>query len=168
MKEKHTIQPAGFEDAQAIFDLIRTFPKQLVPRSMSEIVQNIDRSLVAKVNADLAGTVSWRILPEMGAPRNPSIEIMSLCVGEGHQGKGVGRHLVEAALKHIRPLHPVQVVVLTFTPEFFNRLGFHDVAKEALMHKIYTGCINCTRYDSPFTCPERAMVLDLRPPAVAG
>jgi hypothetical protein len=31
------------------------------------------------------------------------------------------------------------------------------------MHKIYTGCINCTKYDSPFTCPEVAMALTLRP-----
>jgi len=29
------------------------------------------------------------------------------------------------------------------------------------MHKIYTGCINCTKYDSPFTCPEVAMVLPM-------
>jgi hypothetical protein len=25
------------------------------------------------------------------------------------------------------------------------------------MHKLYTGCINCTKHTDPFTCPEIAM-----------
>jgi hypothetical protein len=32
------------------------------------------------------------------------------------------------------------------------------------MHKIYMGCINCTKYSNPFTCPEIAMALDLHGP----
>jgi N-acetylglutamate synthase-like GNAT family acetyltransferase len=49
-------------------------------------------------------------------------------------------------------------------PEFFRRFGFAEVPKEKLMHKLYTGCVNCTRYDNPFTCPEIAMA---KPMAVA-
>ena len=45
---------------------------------------------------------------------------------------------------------------------FFKSLGFVEVPKEQLMHKIYTGCMSCTKYDSPFTCPEVAMAMDLR------
>jgi hypothetical protein len=30
------------------------------------------------------------------------------------------------------------------------------------MHKLYMGCINCTKHANPFTCPEIAMALDLR------
>ena len=30
------------------------------------------------------------------------------------------------------------------------------------MSKLYTGCINCTKYANPFTCPEKAMVLELK------
>jgi len=26
------------------------------------------------------------------------------------------------------------------------------------MHKLYTGCINCTKHTDPFTCPEIAMM----------
>ena len=25
------------------------------------------------------------------------------------------------------------------------------------MHKLYTGCINCTKHANPYTCPEIAM-----------
>lgn len=59
-------------------------------------------------------------------------------------------------------LHPAQCVVLTFTPEVFAKHGFKEVSKETMMHKLYAGCINCTKYDSPFTCPEVAMVLEYK------
>ena len=37
-------------------------------------------------------------------------------------------------------------------------LGFTIVPKTSLMHKLYIGCINCVKHESPFTCPEQAMV----------
>ena len=30
------------------------------------------------------------------------------------------------------------------------------------MHKLYTGCINCTKHADPFTCPEKAMIRRVR------
>ena len=53
-------------------------------------------------------------------------------------------------------------MVLTFAPEFFARLGFEPVSKEKLMYKLFNGCMHCTRYASPFTCPEIAMALETR------
>jgi hypothetical protein len=41
-------------------------------------------------------------------------------------------------------------------------MGFKEVPKASLMHKLYMGCINCTKYDSPFTCPEVAMAMDVK------
>lgn len=170
MKEKelsYTIRPAGFEDAQGIFTLIKQYPKELLPRAISDIVQNIDRSLVAVRNGKIIGTVSWQIMPEVGAPESPSVEIKSLAVVRQFRRMGLGESLVRAAVERVRMLHPVQVIVLTFTPAFFAKLGFVEVPKTKLMHKIYAGCVNCTKYDSPFTCPEVAMVLDLRSAGVS-
>ena len=31
-----------------------------------------------------------------------------------------------------------------------------------IMHKLYTGCINCTKHADPFTCPEKAMIRRVR------
>ena len=69
---------------------------------------------------------------------------------------------MEAAIERVRALHPEQILVLTFTPDFFALFGFKRIAKETIMHKLYTGCVNCSKYDSPFTCPEVAMGLMLR------
>jgi amino-acid N-acetyltransferase len=130
------VRPAGFEDAQAIFDLIKAHPRELLPRPIGDIVQNIDRFLVCERDGKVVGVVSWQILPEIGAPRNPSVEIKSLTVAKEHQRAGIGRALVQAAITRVRPLHPVQILALTFQPEFFARLGFEEVPKESLMHKI--------------------------------
>ena len=157
----HNIRPAGFEDVQAISALIKTYPDELLPRAISDIAQNIDRFLVCEKDGRVAGTISWKILPEIGMPKNPSVEIQSLAVEQSLLRSGIGQALTTEAINHIRPLHPSQIIVLTFTPDFFDKLGFCKIAKEKLMHKIYMGCVNCTKYDSPFTCPETAMSLSL-------
>ncbi len=156
------IRPAGFGDAAEIYQLIKEHPREVLARSVSDIVQNIDRFLVAEVGGRLAGTASWQILPEIGHVTEPSIEIKSVAVSRKFQRRGVGEALVRAIIRHVRAYHPAQLVVLTFSPEYFRRFGFREVPKEKLMHKLYMGCVNCTKYDSPFTCPEVAMTIELR------
>lgn len=160
-RKEYAIRPAGFQDAQSIFDLIKQSPKELLPRAIGDIVQNIDRFLVCESGGRVVGCAAWQILPEIGSPHRPSVEIQSVAVKAAFRGQGIGRALVDAAIARIKPLRAAQVIVLTFSPEFFGKLGFKRTAKEKLMHKIYMGCINCTKYDDPFTCPEVAMVLTL-------
>lgn len=155
----YAIRNAGFEDAGAIYALIKEHPREVVPRAMSDILQNVDRFLVCAVKSRIIGTAAWQILPEIGKATNPSIEIKSVTVSRDYQHRGIGSALVKTTIQRIKRFHPAQIVVLTFTPEFFSRFGFREVPKETLMHKLYMGCINCTKYDSPFTCPEIAMTL---------
>jgi amino-acid N-acetyltransferase len=155
------IRHARFGDAKAIFGIIRDHPDELVPRPMGDILQNIDRFLVAEVGGAVAGCVSWGILPEPGSVRHPSVEIKTLAVDPAFRGRRLGQALVKRVIEEIRPFRPEQIIVLTFAPDFFRRFGFVETPKEQLMHKIYSGCANCTRYESPFTCPEIAMSLNL-------
>jgi amino-acid N-acetyltransferase len=163
ISKKYTIRPAEFKDVEGIFALIKSYPNELLPRPVSDIVQNIDRFLVGEKNGRILAVVSWAILPEIGRPRHPSVEIKSLAVAATLRRTGIGTALVSAAVEHIRLMHPAQIIALTFAPGFFVKLGFREVPKETLIHKIYAGCINCTKYDSPFTCPEKAMSLELAP-----
>jgi amino-acid N-acetyltransferase len=165
MSTEPIIRPAEFRDAEQIFTLIKAYPDELLPRAIGDIVQNIDRVLIAERDGAMVGTVSWHVLPEIGAPRHPYIEIKSLAVAKHYQGRGLGRDLVTRAIQRVTPMHPARIIALTFTPPFFRALGFVEVPKEQLMHKIYMGCISCTKYDNPFTCPEVAMALDLPPAA---
>lgn len=153
------VRKAGFRDAAAIYAILKEHPREVLPRATSDIVMNIDRFLVAEVNGRVVGTASWQILPDIGRSPNHAIEIKSVSVSKGCQGSGVGSALVRAMIRHVRSYHPAQIVVLTFSPAYFARFGFKEVPKETMMHKLYMGCINCTKYDSPFTCPEVAMTL---------
>ena len=165
MSSPYQIRPAGFHDVEAIFALIKSFPDELVPRSLPDLVQNVDRFVVAESGGAVIGTAAWGILPEIGKARQPTVEIKSVAVRRDFQGQGVGRALVQKVIERVRLLKPAQILVLTFRPEFFAKLGFVKVPKETLMHKLYIGCLNCTKYDSPFTCPEVAMVLQEAPPS---
>ncbi len=153
----YKIRPAAFRDAAGIVRLIRNHPDALVPRSISDVLQNIDRFFVAEAAGAVVGVVSWAILPELGTAQHPSIEMKTLAVDAEWRARGVGAALVRRALDRIEELRPEQALVLTFVPEFFRKFGFAEVSKEKFMHKLYTGCVNCTRYDNPFTCPEIAM-----------
>jgi N-acetylglutamate synthase-like GNAT family acetyltransferase len=158
------IRKACFNDGTAIFKRIKSHPNELVPRPISDIMLNIDRFLIAELDGEIVGTISWSVLPELDTAKSPSIEIQSLSVREDLQKHNLGRRLVEAALARVAEFKPDQVIVLTFTPPFFAKLGFVPVSKETLMYKLYKGCMNCSKYDSPFTCPEVAMAYNPRAP----
>jgi amino-acid N-acetyltransferase len=157
---KIAVRAAEFRDAAQISALIKQYPEELLQRPIGDIVQNIDRFLVCESDEKIVGTVSWQIMPEIGIPTKPSVEIKSLAILSDLRGKGIGKALVTATMAHIKLLHPRQIIALTFTPGFFASLGFKETPKAELMHKIYSGCINCVKYDSPFTCPEQAMTYD--------
>jgi len=160
-KPKYIVRNAGFPDIESIYKLIKAYPKELLARPLPDIAQNIDRFLVCEKGGKVVGTVSWSILPEIGHARHPSVEIKSVSVARTLRKHGIGRALIESAIQRVRLLNPSQIIVLTFTPAFFARMGFHEVPKASLMHKLYMGCINCAKYDSPFTCPEVAMAMDV-------
>ncbi|MDA3797677.1 MAG: GNAT family N-acetyltransferase [Kiritimatiellae bacterium] len=156
--ESH-VRKAKFSDAYGIFELIQEHTDKLISLSISNISQNIDRFFVYEEKGQILGCVSWAILPEIGKPKAPTLEIKSLAVHSSYQKKGIGSALVTSAIDNIKDFKPTQIIALTFAKGFFKKLGFVEVDKASLIHKIYTGCINCTRYESPLTCPEIAMGL---------
>jgi N-acetylglutamate synthase-like GNAT family acetyltransferase len=158
------LRKACFGDGPGIFRCIKAHPNELVPRPLSDILLNIDRFLVAVLDGEIVGTASWAVLPELDPGRNPSIEIQSVSVREDLQKHNLGRTLVEAAIARVSEFKPDQIIVLTFTPPFFAKLGFTPVSKETLLYKLYKGCMNCAKYDSPLTCPEVAMAYQPAPP----
>lgn len=158
----HTIRSAVLKDAEQIFDLIREHKEDLISRPMGDIIQNIDRFYVAEVNGKVVGCAAYQILPEIGIPERASVEIQSVAVHADYRRHHIGSQIVKHILERVRVFEPAQAIVLTFAPDFFGSLGFKRIEKTQVMHKLYMGCINCTKHANPFTCPEIAMALDLR------
>ncbi len=161
MTEEFKIRRARLSDAESTFALVHLNRDLLVPRSMGNIVENIDRFLVAVSGSDVVGCAAYQVHPEIGQPEAATVELQSLAVRSPYRRRGIGRAIVEAVIESVKPFHPRELLVLTFTPEFFAKLGFHEIPKTKVMHKLYTGCINCTKHTDPFTCPEIAMVKEL-------
>lgn len=157
MERKFEIRTAQLKDAEQIFALVHLNRDQLVPRSMGNIVENIDRFTVAAIGGDIVGCATYQIHPEIGKIEEATVEVQSVAVRAPYRRRGVGRAVVEAVIRRIAPLAVKDVVVLTFAPGFFQKLGFETIEKTQIMHKLYTGCINCTKHADPFTCPEIAM-----------
>ena len=162
MEHETTVRPATLGDAERIFALIGRNTDMLVPRSLGSVVENIDRFFVAECEGSMAGCAAYQIHPEIGDAEAATVEIVSVAVKEDFRRRGIGRALVEAVAERAAAFSPRELVTLTFTPEFFASLGFVEVPKTKIMHKLYTGCINCTKHADPFTCPEKAMIRRVR------
>ena len=157
MEHETIVRPATLGDAEKIFALIGRNTDMLVPRSLGSVVENIDRFVVAECEGSTAGCAAYQIHPEIGDPEAATVEIVSLVVKSIFRRRGVGRRLVEAVIDRARSFRPREVIALTFAPGFFAALGFHEIAKKEVMHKLYTGCMNCPKHADPYTCPEIAV-----------
>lgn len=153
------VRQARLSDAQAIFALIGSNTDLLVPRSLGNVVENIDRFFVAEDEKGLVGCASWQIHPEIGDAEAATVEVQSVAVRGDARRRGTGSALVRAVAERVAAFRPREIVVLTFAPRFFASLGFAEIPKRRIMHKLYTGCMNCTKHADPFTCPEIAMTL---------
>ena len=152
-----TVRPATLADAERIFALINLNRDHLVPRSLGNVVESIDRFFIAEADGEMAGCAAFTIHPEIGNAEAATVEIVSVAVKSVFRRRGIGKALVEAVIAKVSAFRPREVVVLTFAPEFFTALGFATIPKTQIMHKLYTGCINCTKHADPYTCPEIAM-----------
>ena len=155
--EQARIRAATLRDAEKIFALVSLNSDMLVPRSLGNIVESVDRFVIAEAEGEMVGCASYQIHPEIGNAEAATVEIVSVAVKSMFRKRGIGRLLVEAIVANVKRFNPREVLVLTFAPEFFRSLGFVEIAKTEIMHKLYTGCINCTKHADPFTCPEIAM-----------
>ena len=127
----------------------------LLPRSLSELYDHL-RDLFVIVD----GHSSEQVLGvcALGICWEDLAEIRSLAVAEEHHGKGLGAELVERCLEEARELGLSKIFALTYVPEFFEKMGFQEIDKSILPHKIWADCLKCPKFPD---CDEIAMMLEL-------
>ena len=122
----------------------------ILPRSDDEVATNIRSYTVAKIEDEIVGYVALHIHSMRLA------EIRSLIVHKNLQGQGIGRTLVQKAIKEGKELAVREVLALTYNKEFFEKLGFEEISKEQIPeHKIWQDCIKCKHFP---ICNEVAMM----------
>jgi amino-acid N-acetyltransferase len=126
----------------------------LLPRSLSELFDNLRDIYIymADNQPEIIGTCSMHICWEDLA------EIRSLVVKQPYRRQGIGRRLVEECIAEAITLGLTRLFVLTYKTEFFQRLGFREVDKATLPHKIWADCLKCIKFPD---CDEIAMIIEV-------
>lgn len=160
------VRRARMGDVKAMHQLLNSFAdkRELLPRSISEVYENLQQFFIAEHKKKIIGTcalyVTWDNLAEVKA----------LAVEEKFQGQGIGKRLLSAVMQVAKDLHIRRLFTLTIRTGFFEHFDFKHVSKDHLPHKVWTECVKCVYF--PDRCVEYAMVKDLpgqgpRPPPIA-
>jgi amino-acid N-acetyltransferase len=149
-------QPARIPDVPGIHRLIQHWADatgDVLPRTEGEIYETLRDFFVVRDGSVIlaAGAlhIEWKSLAE----------IKSLVVSPAAQGQGLGRLVVNACLVEALTLDIRTVFALTTSPQFFERLGFHQAAVSAFPRKVWNECFRCPKYAH---CDEVALSLDLQ------
>jgi len=148
------IRKAILQDARQIHKLLLNYAKDglVLPRSLMDIFEAIRDFYVFVEEDRVVGAAALNICWEDLA------EVRSLVVDQSHNGRGIGRYLVEACISEARQLGIGRVFALTYQQVFFEKLGFRVIEKSELPQKIWGDCIKCAKFPE---CDEIALSLSL-------
>jgi len=151
------IRKAVIEDIKVIHKILNHYADKglLLPRSLSELYDHLRDFFVWEIGYQ---TNSIQGVCALGICWEDLAEIKSLAVAEAHQGKRLGSQLVEACFDEARGLGLKSVFTLTYVSDFFERLGFREVEKSVLPHKIWADCLKCSKFPD---CDEKALMIEL-------
>ena len=96
------IRAATLRDAERIYALISLNRDMLVPRSLGNVVESIDRFALAECDGEMVGCAAYQIHPEIGDAEAATVEIVSVAVKSAFRRRGIGRLLVEAVVERAR------------------------------------------------------------------
>ena len=148
------IRKAAVDDIKYIQELINFYAKkdQMLPRSLSELYENIRDFFVCEKDKKVLGCVALHVTWDDLA------EVKSLAVAGSSQKKKIGSMLINAAFRDAKSLKVKRIFALTYVPSFFEKIGFKKVDHSKLPHKIWSECIKCVKFPD---CEEEALVIDI-------
>jgi amino-acid N-acetyltransferase len=126
----------------------------ILQRSEDEVSTNIRSYVLAKDGERVVGYAALHIHSMRLA------EIRSLIVSSEYRGLDIGKRIVLFTLEEAKDIGVQEdVLVLTYLPDFFTKLGFIEIPKDTIPeHKIWTDCIKCIHFP---VCNEISLVYKL-------
>jgi amino-acid N-acetyltransferase len=147
---------AKLNDIPAMQKLVEDDVKNgiILERSEDEVSTNIRSYVLAKNGDEVVGYAALHIHSLRLA------EIRSLIVSAEYRGQNIGKQIVLFALDEAEDIGVEEdVLVLTYLPDFFIKLGFDEIPKETIPeHKIWADCIKCIHFP---VCNETSLVYKL-------
>lgn len=149
------VRPAAIGDVPTLHHLLEIYASKgnLLPRTMSELYRHLRDFFVIEIDTKVVACGALEIFTEdLG-------EVRSLVVDEAHEGRGLGRLLVERIADEARSIGLRRLMALTYVPAFFSKLGFKIVEKDTLPEKVWGVCVKCYKYNQ---CDETAVLKELK------
>ncbi|MBQ9487259.1 MAG: N-acetyltransferase [Selenomonadaceae bacterium] len=146
---------ATFADVEEIYSLIAGYASQglMLPKPHNVLYEAL-REFVVAVEVDTKKIVGTGALH---LTWNELAEVRSMAVHPDYKRQGIGAEIVKRLLVQGRDIGVKNFFTLTYSPEFFESLGFKVTTRESLPHKIWKECIDCPKFAN---CDEIAMTLD--------
>ncbi len=118
------IRKASASDIPAILALVAANPETLLPRTQQEYSELIDTTWVAEIEGQVVGSCVLEIY-------SPKIaELRSFVVHDQFRDRGVGKELAMAAVEEGERRAIREILVVTSSPDYFEKLGFGDCLHE--------------------------------------
>jgi amino-acid N-acetyltransferase len=149
------IRSAKISDVEAIYSLINSYAERdrMLFRSLADIYENLQAFTVAELDGSVVGCCALQII------WSDLAEIKSLAVDEANTEKGIGKMLVADTVEKATQMGLPKLFALTLNPQFFEKLGFGVVEKDALPMKVWSDCAKCPKQQN---CDEIAVVKKLK------
>ena len=150
------IRKAIIQDIKPIHKLLSHYGEQgsLLSRPLVELYEHLRDFFIVEGRNPKSPIVG---VCALGICWEDLAEIRSLAVVQDQQGKNYGSQLVEICLQEALSLGLKRVFTLTYEPDFFSKLGFKEIEKSTLPHKIWADCIRCAKFPD---CDEIAMMIE--------
>ena len=153
--EELSLRKATMADIPALLQLINGYAAQgiMLPRTEFEMSENIRDFTVLYSGATLIGCGALHFYtPTSG-------EVRSLAIDPGLKGGGFGKTIVAALTDEAIENGLLSIFAFTYVPEFFMKMGFHEVERGELPLKVWKDCLRCPKFQC---CDEIALLKVLR------
>lgn len=151
-----TVRKAVIRDIHAILDLINAYAANgiMLARTEFELSENIRDFSVAYDGSTLLGCGALHFYTPTTA------EVRSLAVQPDLKQHGIGRSIVTSLEQEANENDLDSIFAFTYSPGFFNKLGFQEVERGELPLKAWKDCLRCSKFQN---CDEIAVLKQLRP-----
>ena len=111
-------------DIESLVKLVASYPQQLLPRSAEDFKDLKETTWVTEEDGQIVGCATLEVY-------SPKIcEIRTVVVKDGYRHKGYGERMVGCAVSEARSRNIRQIMVVTSSPEYFEKLNFGPCLNE--------------------------------------
>lgn len=112
------IRQAARSDISRIQDLIKANPKTIVPRRSQEFDELLSTFWIAEMESEVVGCVCLEVYS------SKICEIRTLIVDSKFRHCGIGKALMDVAIKEAQKRNIPQIMVITSDPNYFEKINF--------------------------------------------